>query len=161
MSGEFEARLEQKCGEWVENTQGYALPDPIYLQIAKWIQDQARWVTLPHIMTAFGLSRTQVYSHIVTLRKKCPGCLEERRERRGGHSLISVRVVEGWDIPTRPVQNRPRTCHFLSSVEGMVVPVPRRREHCRWLQLTQRHWHQMHLARCEVDDTIRNWPVRE
>ncbi len=40
MSGEFEARLEQKCGEWVENTQGNALPDPIYLQIAKWIQDQ-------------------------------------------------------------------------------------------------------------------------
>lgn len=128
--------------------------EAVYLQVARWVHEQPRWVNLPQIMKAFGLSRTQVYSHIVTLRKRFPGYLEERRERRGAHNIISVRMIEGWSIPKPSERKKPSTCHYLPSVEGMVVPMPKRREQCCWLQLIQRPWREMRLTRSEVEQVL-------
>ncbi len=35
------------------------------------------------------------------------------------------------------------------------MPVPRRREDCRWLQLTQRSWADMRLTRSDVEQVLR------
>ncbi|MFQ2048374.1 hypothetical protein ACK34J_05400 [Aeromonas veronii] len=156
MSEECEELLESEWeGDADEDKESSGDREAVYLQVARWVQDQPRWVNLPQIMKAFGLSRTQVYSHIVTLRKRFPGCLEEKRERRGTHNIISVRMIEGWSIPKPSERKKPITCHYLPSVEGMVVPIPKLREHCCWLQLIQRPWREMRLTRSEVEQVLR------
>ncbi|WP_270828625.1 hypothetical protein [Aeromonas sp. Y318-1] len=96
---------EQEQVPEVEEAHGLSQANmPVYLQLAQWLHEQGRWVTLPQVMTAFKLSRAQVYSHLVTLRKRFPNSIEEKRKGRGTFSVMSVRMIAGWSMPTKPVK---------------------------------------------------------
>lgn len=52
-------------------------------QLALWMREQARWVSLLQLMSKFGLSRAQVYLHLASLRKNVPDCMEKSVSKRG------------------------------------------------------------------------------
>lgn len=119
----------------------------MYLQVGEWLYEQGGWVSVQTIARLFGLSVQQVYGCLSGLRRRHPGCYEERRERQGSQVVVHVCMVY-WEEITMPPPRIPReeVVHFVA-LERVDVTPPQATscQHGWWLQLTLKAWHQVHL----------------